>query len=134
MHSVFTLLNTAGRSTITNKLRPRITINVSPDQKSMALIQELPEETPLNLFASYTIQTITIILPYQKKRDIRTYFLISNFLFYMIAWYWQIVYHDGVEKCDVRLTLVSLFGSQQIFFTEKAFAFSNDERKVWSTV
>ena len=67
MHTV--LLNTAGRSTVTNKHRPRIMITVSPYQMSAAFIRELQEETPHNLFAIYTIQTITF-LSQQKKRDI----------------------------------------------------------------
>ena len=72
MHTVFTrLLNTAGRSTVTNKHRPQIMITVSPYQMSAAFIRELQEETPHNLFAIYTIQTITI-LSQQKKRDITT--------------------------------------------------------------
>lgn len=72
MHTVFTrLLNTAGRSTVTNKHRLQIMITVSPYQMSAAFIRELQEETPQNLFAIYTIQTITI-LSQQKKRDITT--------------------------------------------------------------
>ena len=46
-------------------------ITVSPYQMSTAFIRELQEETPHNLFAIYTIQTVTI-LSQQKKRDITT--------------------------------------------------------------
>ena len=58
---------------------------------SAALIRELQEETPHNLIAIYTIQTITI-LSQQKKRDIN--YNLNSFLFlHLITLAWEKTRH-----------------------------------------